>query len=45
VTLDDVRRVAQRLYKPEMLTVVIVGPNPAKAPAATPDKQKGKQKS
>jgi zinc protease len=43
VTLDDVRRVAQRLYKPDQLTVVIVGRDPAAAPASAPDKKsKGK---
>jgi zinc protease len=43
VTLDDVKRVAARLYKPELLTVVIVGPEAAKA--AAPAKTKGKPKS
>jgi zinc protease len=39
VTLEDAKRVSKRLYNPDALTVVIVGPKPpepAKAPAAKP---------
>jgi zinc protease len=42
VTLNDVRRVAKRLYKPDNLTVVIVGPakrTAAKTPAKGSDKK------
>lgn len=34
VTLDDAKRVARRLYDPDGLTVVMVGPAPKPAPAA-----------
>jgi zinc protease len=41
VTLEDAKRVAKRLYNPDALTVVIVGPAP-KAPAAAPGKASAK---
>ena len=38
VTLDDLRRVARRLYRPELLTVVVVGkPDGVTATAPVPD--------
>jgi zinc protease len=38
VTLEDAKRVAKRLYDPDALTVVIVGPAPAPAASTTPTK-------
>jgi zinc protease len=36
VTLEDAKRVSKRLYDPEALTVVIVGPVPKEPPGAAP---------
>ena len=45
VTLDDVHRVAQRLYKPDELTVVIVGRTPTPGAVVAPVKMPPLRKS
>jgi len=40
VTLEDTKRVAAKLYQPEALTVVVVGPAPTPPPAAAPAKKR-----